>query len=682
MIKELVQFTEHALADPVFSNLGVVPREGLHIVLQVVKTPEHVIIDEKPIFSGLYPKKVMIETVENGKKKKKTVLEPISEKLSECARKGRTDASWNFGTNKLFDDGAKSIHTCSPFAFAFKRESLELKARFHPVHKKIKNFEDEQEIRTAIADYLGNGTRKYDEDLIALRKEIAKKGDTKDTREKRGIIFDRVPRYFRICREKLEIPEEYVESIIAFEQFLKDKNRVNQLLESLPDFPNVEDDQYIFFYLDVDVEVYRRVHRKYLQQFIFNQASFNMQGEAGEWFGTSNYFNTFNIDKPFLTHQTALFSISGRVSSKEAQIIEAFSDLKKILPNPLPLFVYEDERTKSFKVFTDDVKTGAEKRKPYLDIMAEMWNDENKRNQELGNYYLLFQSKDGIQDFDFVSCFEYELKDNDGKSWQVIDIFKYKDSRPETLENIRQLAAILPDFFNSQMIFRWFEDVDTKFFKKRNNYQLTMKHRKAFYDFIYKSQRQGVTQKAIEEILLTGIMDDIAADKQEKEGFNIRKKLNLLFSLHQYFHPKIKHPFYMATKIEELRQHLNEVAEGKANITSDDQFAFAAGQMLARIYMQSETADRSFKFSEPFLRQTRVDRFVKGIQDFFVRYSHKPYANRFTTVSAEVLTYPSKNEIRDFENLKPLVLAGIFFKRNLLLSDNEKTNEDGMKVVE
>lgn len=620
MIKELVQFTQAALVDPVFSNLGVTPREGLHIVLQVVKTPEQTMIAEKPLFAGVYSKK----------------MKSWDAKIDDCA--AWSQVAWMIDTNKCFDPTVKAIHSCSPFCFALKRTNLE-------------------------------GGEQY----------------AFNQKENKSQVYERINLYFSKAVALLESPEEKAIAE-AFRVALNDRTRLHNWLEGTGLFKDVKDGEYVIFYLDLPVEKYAAANQKYKKEKLFNTSDFNAPDPYNPELihGTSNWFNGFPAKKPFLQHQSAMFNISGRITSDEARLLDAFSDLnrRKVFPNPLPIFIYEDERETAFKIFKADAQSGEEKRKGYLEVIAEMWSDRNLQHQELGNYYLLFTLAGEIRDFDFVSRFEYELRDENGKPWEIKDIFKYKDSRTETLESISQLAAILPDFFNTKMVHRWFEDLDTKFFTKRNNYQLTMKHRNAFYSFIYKSQRQGVVQQAIEEILLTGILDDIANDKQEKESFNIRRKLNLLFSLHQYFYPKIKDPFFMTTKIEELRQHLNEVAEGKAHITKDDQFAFAAGQMLARIYMQSETADRSFKFAEPFLRQTRADRFVKGIQDFFVRYSHKPYANRFTTASAEVLTYPSKNEIRDFENLKPLVLAGIFFKRNLLLSDKEKTNEDGTQVVE
>jgi CRISPR-associated protein Csh1 len=622
MLKELVQFTEAAAE---LKEIGTEPKHGLYICLRLEETVGHWSINAEKAKTLVYTGKD-VDSPE------------LLKKYQDYVKN-----AWMIDTNKCLDAPEKAIHSCSPYMVAFKKESLQ-------------------------------------------------KG-------KKDSLAQRLNRYFLKAYEYLADVKEKAR-LDVFKNLLNSDDRLLKVLGfAQTEFDNLKDKHYVFILLDEELDKYQVSHKRYLTEKLFNTSEYNISLETGEAFGTSGFFNGFPIKKPFLVHRTAPFSISGRISLEEAQALFDFEILLKnkppLLPNPLPIFVISDERTDSsnsidnirkrvFKIFEDDARSGGEKRKPYLKIIEELWEDFSG---EVGNYYLILtgihQKEKVIRDFDFVSRFEFNLEHN-GSPWEVPDIFKYKDSKPDTLQNIAQLAAILPDFFNSQMIFKWFDDLESKYFKKPNNHQLVMKYRKAFYDFIYKSQRQSVTQNALYEILMTGVMDDITSDRQENEGINIRRKLNLLFSLYQYFYPKIKHPFLMATKIEELRQQLDAVARGDAHLNDDDDhlFAFAAGQVISRIYMQSETANRTFKYAEPFLRQTKADRFVKNIEDFFVRYSHKPYSKRFTTVSAEVMSYPYKSVVENFDNLKPLVLAGIFYRRNLLLSEEEKTNDDGTQVTE
>src|SRR5690606_25341159 len=106
MIKELIQFTETALADETFRNFGVKPKEGLHIVLQVEKTEEQTLISDKAEFVVF--------------SKKTKELTPLHDKCAAWAQ-----AAWMVDTNKCFDLPTKAIHSASPFCFALKRENLE-----------------------------------------------------------------------------------------------------------------------------------------------------------------------------------------------------------------------------------------------------------------------------------------------------------------------------------------------------------------------------------------------------------------------------------------------------------------------------------------------------------------------------------------------------------------------------
>ncbi len=629
MIKELVQFTTTALEDPVFRSFGVTPKEGLHIVLQVEKTEEQTIIAEKPVFTGIYNKKT-----------------EISDWLLRCTDWWK--ASTMLGvvdTFKVFDVPAKAIHTVSPFCLGVKRTNLEGGEQYAENHSKGKSQ-----------------------------------------------VYDRINAYFAKAIALLESPDDKIIAD-ALRIALNDKTQLHRWLTESGHFNNIKDGEYVVFYLNLPLERYDVANRKYLKEKLFNTANYNIQDSTDPdiLHGTSNWLNGFPTKKPFLMHQTATFDIAGRVSSKEAQLLYEFSDLsrRRLFPNPLPLFIMEDERERAFKIFKEDALSGEEKRKPYLEIISDL---QRNHSGEVGNYYLLFQQAGEIRDFDYVSRFEFNLSP-DGSAWTVQDLFSIGQEMALTTVN-DLLTMALPPMFNNALvvrrkekdwIFHWFDDIEPGYCKTHNAFLLAMKYRKAFYDFIYKSKRQGVTGEAIREILLTGILDDIRLDEfknnRNSEGYNIRLKLNLLFSLYQYFSPSQPNVLFMPAKIEELRQHIDAVAKGEAHIEHDDQFAFAAGQMISRIFMQSETANRSFKYIEPFFRQTNIDKFKQGIQEFFLRYSHKNYAKRFSKVSAEVMSYSPNREFGELEKLRPVILAGVFFRRNLLLSEDEKTNEDETQVI-
>lgn len=614
MLKELVQFTETALADETFRNLGITPKEGLHIVLQVEKTEEQTSIANKAEYA-----------VYSSKKTKE-----LSSLHQRCA--AWAQVAWMVDTNKCFDLPTKAIHSASPFCFALKRENLE-------------------------------GGEKFAEN--------AKVGKSQ--------VYERINAYFSKAAALLEPQEEKIIAD-AFRIALNDKTRLHHWLNDSGAFQDLKDAEYVVFYLDVPLKSYAAANRKYIKEKLFNTSDYNIADEVDSELlhGTSNWLNGFPTKKPFLQHQSATFDISGRISSKEAQILHEFSDMsrRKLFPNPLPLFIMKDEiAADAFKIFKEDAVTGGDTKKSYLEIIEELWA---KHKENLGNYYLLFIAFGEIRDFDFVSRFEYNLN-ADKSLWKFENLFGASEMSLETVRDL--LTQVMPPMFNNALVvrrkekdwsFRWFDDIDPTYCKTHNAYLMAMKYRKAFYDYIYKSKRQGVTGNAILDILMTGIKDDIRLDeyknRQHSEGFNIRMKLNLLFNLHQYFSTK-PNPSFMASNIVQLRDRVDAVAKGESHIETDEQFAFAAGQVIARIFWESETGDESYRYLEPFLAQSKATRFKESVSNLFKRYKHGVYSDRFRNVSSEVMTYGIEGDLR---NLHPHILAGVFSDNMLFKEKRDK----------
>lgn len=578
------------------------------MVLRVEKSLQQTIgIADTPVFAGYFNKKSSMD-----------------EWFDKCA--SWAQVAWMTDTNKCFDLPSKAFHSCSPFCFALKRSSLDSLTDPAKWHKRI---------------------NVYFTKAIALLENVEDK---------------LVAEAFRIA--------------------LNDRNRLDAWLVSTEEYKSVKEGEYLILYLDLPLETYVVANRKYLKEKLFNTAEYNLpDSENPELLhGTSNWLNSFPMKKPFLMHQSATFDIAGRISSDEAQRLFDFSDLsrRKLFPNPLPIFVMAGERERAFKIFKDDAISGGDIRKGYLEIIEELAGPGMR--DEVGNYYLVFRNPLGeVWDFDFVSRFDFNLN-RDGSEWEVLDLFGTNE--PMSLITVRDLMnRVLPPLFNNALVVRrkdkgwiyhWFDEINPAYTKTYNAFLLAMKYRKAFYDFIYKSQRQSVTGRAIEEILLTGTLDDIRLDKWEgkysSESLNIRTKLNLLFSLHQYFSPQPNLRF-MPENITQLRDHLERMAKGEAKIETDEQFAFAAGQVVARVFHESESADRSYRYLEPFLGQSKSERFRMAIGNFIKRYKHVEFPPRFRNVSADVLT---RHVEGDLQKLLPVFLAGVFSKTQLYWEKKEK----------
>lgn len=621
MIKEIAQFTDMVLKDSAYSNFGVTPKDGLHIVLKVEQTEEQITIAETPAFFALF----------NAKKSEMTP------ELMECTQRWKYSTMLGtVDTFKVFDVPSKAIHTVSPFCIGLKRTNLEGGEQYALNHSQNKSQ-----------------------------------------------VYERIDSYFA---KAMPFTEEAQDQKIAeaFRIAFKNKSQIERWLQSTGVYNDVKDGDYVVFYLDIPTESYERVSKKFLKEKLFNTDKYNKPDQQDESLihGTSNWLNGFPGKKVFLQHQSATFDIAGRISSREAELLSEFSEMsrRRLFPNPLPLFIFEEELYNSIKLYKDDAMNGAEQRKGYLDIIKEMRTD---KAGELGNYYLLFQSRGEIKDFDFVSKFEYNLEPDGHTPWKIIDLFGTNQSIE--LHNVSDLIShVLPPIFNNALvvsrkdkdwIFRWFDDIDPAYCKTHNAFLMAMKYRKAFYDFIYKSQRQSVTGAAFEEIVLTGIRDDIRLDKYESgrnsEGFHLKTKLNILFSLHPHFSNN-KNSIYMASKIESYREKLELIAEGQARIETDEEFAFAAGQVIYRIFSVSVTEDRSYSYLEPFLAQANENGLKNCITQFFKRYKHGNFSKRFALVFDDVMTYSLDGS---YKHITPLLLAGVFSPNMLFKAKEEQTAE-------
>jgi CRISPR-associated protein Csh1 len=610
MIQELVNFTD-TLRQEGFLNLGLKPKEGLHIWLKPKVIDDITSIDED--FTYAYTKK-------KNPPPEEVALLTESAVLSQLA--------WCVNTNKCFDLPIKAIHSCSPYCLALKRENL-------------------------------IGGEKYATNAVG----------------KKSQVYERINAYFAKGYELLA-DESEVQQAEVFKYAINSEEKLHHWLNQIPEYNDMKDGEYVIFYYQVPLAQYQATSARYLGDKLFNTPNYNTRIEETT-FGTSDFFNGFSNKKPYLSHQTASYDISGRIADFEAQSLFDFKEImgRNILPKPLPIFIDQAELTKkAINIFKANAEEG--ERIGYQQIIESLYDNHQV---DFGNYYLLFYHGGEIKDFDFVSKFDYELRDKERELWRVQDLFSIKYQ--PTIENVFsfQYLVLVPIFNNALVVktktggfqYRYFDDIDAKYCKTDNTYLLVMQYRKAFYDFIYKSKRQAVTQAMFDHILKTSILDDIRLDEikngHHSQNHSIRQKLNIWFSLSEKFTFNPNSSETMANKLQAHREFILRLAKGEASIETDDEYAFAVGQVIAYLMTKSKTADTSYQRLEPFLQQVHAKELNKAISRMFDTYKHEQFSKNFRTPFAEVLAYETKANIRDF---MPTLLAGVFSK-NALFSDKD-----------
>lgn len=623
MINEIVQFTGALSSE--FKQLGLKPKEGLHLLLTIKKQDQQVMIEEAPAQVAFTRSK-----------------DPSTEDSAFLARAAMlAQKSWCVNTNKCFDLPVKAIHSCSPYCLAVKRENL-------------------------------TGGEKF--------KKLASEGKKQ--------VYDRIQAYFSKAADLLK-SEEDRQVAKMFEYALNTQEKLDSWLSESGYFDELKDSDYVIFYLDVPLEKYQATNSRYLADKLFNTNDFNKQ-VGDSVYGTSDFFNGFPTKKPFLSHQSASFDIAGRISQQQAVSLYEFQEIlsRGILPKPLPIFIHLDEIKEkrgqslldsSITIFKREAENG--NRIGYQEIMREMYE---KHGEDLGNYYLLFidRTKDGdiIRDFDFVPKFDYELKTQDGKPWTVFDLFGI--GKVEQVHNIFDFQYnILHAIFDNGLIVRsktrtvqtkYFDEIDSKYTRSSVYYLAILRYRKAIYDFVYKSQRQAVSETMFNTIMQTLTLEDIRLDEiangYHTRDRNIRQKLNIWFSLKELFNQSNhKNVETMANKLKEHREFIKKLAKGEVDIENDEQYAFAAGQVIYYLMTKSKTADRSYKRLEPFLQQVKSRQLNVAISRMFDQYKHENFSANFRNPFAQVVDYDTERNLRDFT---PTLIAGIF-SSNALFTDKE-----------
>jgi CRISPR-associated protein Csh1 len=183
------------------------------------------------------------------------------------------------------------------------------------------------------------------------------------------------------------------------------------------------------------------------------------------------------------------------------------------------------------------------------------------------------------------------------------------------------------------------------------------------------------------------ILSLIRLDKEMKNDHAIRKKMDIWFSLYYYFEHSNQRTINMINKTKETLDYLKQAvsSENQAVIRNDDDFAFAAGQLIRYLLQQSRSAQRTHALLEPFLQKVKPEEFKHAIANAFATYKHeiKLYSGSkrypFERLMSEVMGYTT--DAQNIKTLIPMILAGYFapsilFTEEFASANKEETSEE------
>lgn len=636
MIQEIINYTRHLKENmPLIFEQNLEPTKGLHIFIE---------FDEEGNLINFPGEKGEQWDFYDGSE--------LNEFLIKIIKYEQEGMRIGTNMNKVFDK-KKQIVSCSPFIISFKKEKLE---------------NDKLE---------GNGFEK-----ITLLYDFYFEKAIEECIEDDKLLLEKVIRF----KNKLK---EQTASVTNFsKKFKGDERNDSSCL-----FDEMKSDYFINFYFkNIELDDYKKAHGNYLKKNLFNKNDFNSEKNIGaNTYGLSDFYNGLNTKKTFLEHKTSpMFKgIASRIKASETINLNDFSLLlrRKIFPQPLPIFIDEKEFSKSEQILNVFKK---DSRLSYSQILKRIFREDD--NLVLQNYYLLFFNyKYELEDFDYVSKFRYSLKENEN-SPKISNLFELTANKEikstEIIKNIFHFeASIVATIFNGALVKIKDDDYSVHYFGEIKPeyvsggepiFQMIMKYRKAFYDYIYKSKTQALNPYMWDEIMWNSIIADLRNHNIDKKYFltqNIKQKLNIWFSLYNYFNNNQTNRIDMASKIPELIEKMKLVANnGEETLDTVEEFAFAAGQVIYFLLNQSKASERTHALLEPFLQKVQTVQLQNSIAQAINTYKHEISfgKGRFERLSAQVLAFETKENLKDYQRL---LLAGYFAPAAIYEKKEENINE-------
>jgi CRISPR-associated protein Csh1 len=652
MIQEIINYTKHLKENsPKVFEEGLEPSKGLHIFVE---------LDEEGNAINFPGERGVDWDYYDGKNKTKFLKEIVPYHLSS------TYVTMN--KQKKFDKKQK-IHSSSPYALEFNF-----------------NFNDDDKKSYGI--------------ITKPSKENKVRNDRLIKSKRIEIVSERLDEYFENTLKIFNIEDENKEIQIKFKEFLKEKlniyisQNLRKFIEIKKVWDKIKEKEYCKIYFkNVELESYEKTYAPYLEKNIFNKEKYNLNS-GNEIYGAIDYYTTFADGKIFLKHKTGISKdgVSYRYTGEQAKLLNLFKELKKskLLPNPLPLFIDRNEFKNSDEMIRFFRENSTLK---YSQILKKVFEEDN--NRVLQNYYLLYFSGLVIEDFDFVSKFRYSFKEN-GEYPQIKNLFDINIKKEELKSNypIKNIfhfeADIVKTIFNGVLVGG---DINGKFWVNYFNeikphikdnkgeelsesiYQMILKYRKAFYDYIYKSKTQAINSIMWNEIMWNSILGDLRNTNFDKKYFiaqGIKEKLNIWFSLYNYFTNSIKR-IDMASKIPELLEKMKQVANNdNEHFDTTEEFAFGAGQVIYFLLNQSKTSEKTHALLEPFIQKVNAEQLQNSIAQTVNMYKHELSFGhgRFERLSKEVLAYETDDNLKNYQRL---LLAG-YFATPVIYEKKEENN--------
>ena len=643
MIREIVNFTKELIEDnPEITQSKLTPQSGLYVFIDIDSNGEWT---NSNLIKG--------KDYDFYNDKNQDIL-----LKNDCIRFQEATNYITMNKVKAFDSKQK-IHSCSPFAISYNF-----------------NFSEEDKKRLGIKKEKSLS----EEEKIKIDKQIRE--------NRRSVVEERLDDYKKCALSiyKIEKNSSYWNQLTAFYDKIK---TILSKIEALPEYQMLTEKDYLKIFLrSISIKIQEQLHDKYIEENLLNGEEITRNGVLG-------FLTAYNDKKMFTWHRTssAIKGISCRFSTKDALILNTFEKMwkRKCFPNPLPIVIDQREiNNEIVRIFNSELEPI-----PYRELIKRLYNKTKVNN--ISDYYLIkyhkSNSKDTviIDDFDFVPLFRYKFESSiDVKNVTDVGYKKeviFNKDPDERIDNVFDFEKIIVrTIFNNALVkikeesytTNYFGDIEPKYVSGGDfMWQLIMKYRKAFYDYIYKSKTNVITATMFDDMMYNSILSNIRQDEIKTRceyNNDIKTKINIWFSIYNLFNNNKKDNI-MASTVTDLLSKMKAVAKGESNIESPEEFAFGAGQLASYLIDRSAASNKTYAMLESYLQKCKSGQLQDAIAQTIAVYKHdiSVYKGPFEQISAQVLTY---DEGVDMKPLLKYFLAGCFSPCAVYTKKDETSNNN------
>ena len=629
MIQEIINFViDLEENNSNIHNEGVALTEGLYLFVKIEVDGQITIVEKLPYYDS---------TVDKKKISKESIAEvnhPLYQRCLSVQQVLKPVAQ-----TKIFNPIEKIFGaTCSAFALGFNKKNI------------IKN--DNEKIKRGVLQY-----------------------------------FDKAKEFLKVDDKDLE--DQFKTWHNTFYEYCE--HNLMNFLSSLEEYKEGKDDLMVFILLnEPTLEYYQIVYDNYFKRNVFNKDEYSLKDEHGIVHGVPDSLYTYNGKKPFLQHQSAPINLKYRTLPENAKLIWQFYQLqKRVLPNPLPVFVDKHELNREVVgMFNEDKKLS------YTNIVKTLFE---KHQSDLGSYYLFFFQKGEIIDLDFVPSFQYHLsdcelrqidclncdyttKENQKVRWalsgKVSNIFAFQNKVANRILGMEMET----DTKEGKRWLKYFGEIEyNPKYMTDVQYNLFLKYRLAFYNYIYKSHDSNMFDDIMRNTILDDLRHDEVKDNKHSKQYDIKQKILIWFSLYHFFEQNKNIDMINLTQqfFDKLRAYANSDSEIGDNL-EPQLFAFSAGQVIREILQKSKSANRSHDLLEPFLQKADVNLFKLAIAKAFETYMYEftlySGSKRYSFDKVMSLVMGATDNNLNIKELLPFTLAG-YFADSVFTKEKDENNQ-------